>query len=103
MAKQSASRNRITQPRIDRLRPLGSDWEWQMRAACRSTDSAVFFPPTGEGLRARRLRESKAKAVCGRCPVRRACLEQALAVGEPYGVWGGLAESERRAVTAVSA
>ena len=103
MAKQSASRNRITQPRIDRLRPLGSDWEWQMRAACRSTDSAVFFPPTGERVRARLLRESKAKAVCGGCPVRRPCLEQALAVGEPYGVWGGFAESERRAMTAVSA
>ncbi|EME23103.1 WhiB family transcriptional regulator [Rhodococcus triatomae BKS 15-14] len=96
-------RNRITLPRVDRLRPIGTEWEWQMQAACRSTDSAVFFSPTGEGLRARRARESRAKAVCGGCPVRKPCLEQALAVGEPYGVWGGLAESERRAVAAVSA
>jgi WhiB family redox-sensing transcriptional regulator len=29
------------------------------------------------------------------CPVVRQCLDHALAVREPYGVWGGLTEDER--------
>lgn len=30
-----------------------------------------------------------------RCPVRAECAAHALAVREPYGVWGGLTEDER--------
>jgi WhiB family redox-sensing transcriptional regulator len=32
---------------------------------------------------------ARAKAICAECPVRRACLDAALARREPYGVWGG--------------
>ena len=32
---------------------------------------------------------ARAKAICAECPVRRACLDGALARREPYGVWGG--------------
>ena len=31
----------------------------------------------------------RAKALCGACPVRRACLAAALERAEPWGVWGG--------------
>ena len=31
----------------------------------------------------------RAKALCGGCPVRGACLAGALDRGEPWGVWGG--------------
>ncbi len=30
-----------------------------------------------------------AKSLCGPCPLREACLTQALQRGEPWGVWGG--------------
>jgi hypothetical protein len=33
-----------------------------------------------------------------RCPVRAECATHALAVREPYGVWGGLTEDEREAM-----
>jgi WhiB family redox-sensing transcriptional regulator len=33
--------------------------------------------------------------MCRRCPVIDECRSHALEVGEPYGVWGGLSESER--------
>ncbi len=34
-------------PRPPELRPIGTEWEWQLGAACRGADSDVFFaPPT---------------------------------------------------------
>ncbi len=36
-----------------------------------------------------------AKQVCRGCPVLEQCRRHALAVQEPYGVWGGLSEGER--------
>jgi len=41
-------------------------------------------------------RESRAKAICATCPVREPCLEYAIRIREPHGIWGGLSESERR-------
>jgi WhiB family redox-sensing transcriptional regulator len=76
-------------------------WEygWQWRAACRGEDAALFFPPAREEGRDERLiRERQAKAICATCPVRVECLEYALRTREPYGIWGGLNEAERRYV-----
>ncbi len=55
----------------------------------------MFFHPDGERGRARMQREQRAKEMCRRCPVIEECRSHALDVGEPYGVWGGLSESER--------
>jgi WhiB family redox-sensing transcriptional regulator len=33
--------------------------------------------------------------MCRRCPVMAQCRAHALEVGESYGIWGGLSESER--------
>lgn len=71
-------------------------YDWQRHAACRTVDSAVFFGPAGERGNSRQQREQRAKTICADCPVRQACLQHALAVSEPYGVWGGLTEQERR-------
>lgn len=71
---------------------------WQLRAACRGPRSTVFFPPTtGERRDEREARESKAKRICAECAVRAECLDYALAIREPHGVWGGLNEHERAA------
>jgi WhiB family redox-sensing transcriptional regulator len=58
-------------------------------------DSALFFHPEGERGPARSDREARAKQVCATCPVVAECRVHALAVQEPYGVWGGLSEAER--------
>ena len=55
----------------------------------------MFFHPDGERGRARMQREQRAKEMCRQCPVIQECRSHALEVGEPYGVWGGLSESER--------
>ncbi|MBE8478305.1 WhiB family transcriptional regulator [Streptomyces justiciae] len=78
------------------LRPLLTDWQWQQRAACRGMSSATFFSPPGERGRARRVREERARAICGRCEVVDICAATALKQGETYGVWGGLSDDERR-------
>ncbi len=44
----------------------------------------------------REKRESKAKAVCNGCPVRDECLIEAKEIAEPFGIWGGLNEVERK-------
>ncbi|HKG52476.1 MAG TPA: WhiB family transcriptional regulator [Actinomycetales bacterium] len=77
--------------------PVADVWEWQYQGACRRVDPAVFFHPEGERGPARRRRDEAAKAVCATCPVVRECREHALAVREPYGVWGGMTEQEREA------
>jgi WhiB family redox-sensing transcriptional regulator len=70
-------------------------WEWQLQGACRSSDPSLFFHPEGERGPRRAGREAAAKAVCATCPVLAACRAHALAVREPYGVWGGLSEHDR--------
>ncbi|MBI3214412.1 MAG: WhiB family transcriptional regulator [Mycobacterium sp.] len=70
-------------------------WEWQVHGNCRGVDSSVFFSPDGERGRARAKRERRAKELCRTCPVIAQCRAHALSVNEPFGVWGGLSESER--------
>ena len=72
---------------------------WQFRAACRGEDSALFFAPNYfEKREQKNARETRARAICARCEVREVCLEYALGIREPHGIWGGLNESERRAI-----
>jgi WhiB family redox-sensing transcriptional regulator len=61
-------------------------------------DSAVFFHPDGERNPSRSRRTAQAKAVCNSCPVIDMCREFALETREPFGVWGGLGETERRMI-----
>ncbi|MUL84762.1 WhiB family transcriptional regulator [Mycobacterium sp. CBMA247] len=75
--------------------PNADHWDWQMRAQCRGADLSVFFAPEGERGRARLARERRAKALCVDCPVLAQCRGHALAIAEPFGVWGGLSEGER--------
>jgi len=77
------------------------DTAWQAKAACRGPQAAVFFPPTHPERKDERAeREERAKAICASCAVRKACLEYALEIREPHGIWGGLNELERKAVLA---
>ena len=72
--------------------------DWRARAACRGSDPELFFP-TAESGPVRAGQVAAAKAVCARCPVRAACLAEALA-RIPYGIAGGLTEYERRRLRA---
>lgn len=70
---------------------------WRADAACQGATAGHFYPPSITETRdERRRREDAARALCGQCPVQVSCLEYALYVHEPYGIWGGLTEVERR-------
>lgn len=69
---------------------------WEERAACRTLDPALFYPAKGDTVQAER-----ARAACGRCPVREACLastladEKRLRPSDRDGIRGGLDGRER--------
>ena len=60
-------------------------WEWQYQG-----------PPEGDRGSTGRRRAANAKAICATCPVIEQCREYALRAQEPYGIWGGMTEEERR-------
>ncbi len=69
---------------------MTTNQEWRQEALCAQTDPEVFFPekgkPTGPALR-----------VCAGCPVRAACLADALARRDTtFGVLGGTTPRQRR-------
>ncbi|MGH3496796.1 MAG: WhiB family transcriptional regulator [Nocardioidaceae bacterium] len=80
--------------------PLMDVYEWQYSGSCMKADPEVFFSPESERGPRRRARENAAKSYCARCPVIDQCLRHALAVKEPYGVWGGLTTGERAGLAA---
>ena len=86
---------------VSRLPPAIVDhWDWQRLSACRDMDLAMFFHPDGERDPARSRRATAAKLVCATCPVIAECRNWARSVGEPYGIWGGESEDERRVLLA---
>lgn len=68
--------------------------DWWQAAACRSADPDIFFPVSTHGPGRHDI--ARAKEVCAGCPVRRQCLQFALATHQVHGVWGGTTEEERR-------
>ena len=72
--------------------------EWSDRAACLSSEPEQFFPVGGAS--AAGWETVAAKQVCAGCSVLVECRDYALATRQPFGVWGGLDEQERRAVLA---
>lgn len=73
---------------------------WQRQAKCKGALAEAFYPPVRvETKDERDYREARAKKICSNCPVAEQCLAHALANRETHGIWGGLNEAERRALT----
>lgn len=71
--------------------------DWRQSAACRSMAPAVFYPEKTDAAG-----RSKALAICARCTVRDACLDEALtqSVHLDQGIRAGLSAIERRRMRA---
>jgi WhiB family transcriptional regulator, redox-sensing transcriptional regulator len=63
--------------------------DWYRDAACRGHDVELFYSEEREDV-------LRALRICGGCPVRDACREQAMAEREFFGVWGGMPGQYRR-------
>ena len=72
--------------------------EWSDRAACLAAEPEQFFPVGGSA--AATWESRTAKQVCAQCDVLVECRDYALETRQPFGVWGGLDEEERRALLA---
>ncbi len=70
---------------------------WRSLAECQGESAVYFFAPSHfERKPEKDRREGAARALCRRCQVRQECLEYAMAVEEPHGIWGGLNELQRK-------
>lgn len=77
-----------------RLEPYGAGDgadTWRDRALCREVDPEMFFPEQGEPA-------TLARRICRRCPVRGACLDDAIEAGEKFGIWGGMSIKDRKVI-----
>lgn len=68
---------------------LGAEPQWRELALCVETDPEVFFPEKGGSTQ-------PARRTCALCDVWSECLAWSLATGQTHGIWGGVAEKERR-------
>lgn len=70
---------------------LAAPAAWTIDAACGEVgDTNAFFPAKGQ--------TSPLRHLCFDCPVQYECLNDSLAVGDEYGVWGGTRVRTRRAL-----
>lgn len=73
---------------------------WRDHAACKGVDTDLFYPSEHDDRDLRqhaRVVYTAARQICMACPVRAACLDDALAAGEvSYGMRGGMSPTERR-------
>lgn len=82
---------------IFRHRHTTTDHNWRAEAICAQVgDHELWYPTIGQSTTA-------AKRVCGGCPVRVACLDDALRTGDRHGIRGGLTATERARTTTTAA
>lgn len=58
--------------------------DWRAKANCRGADPELFHPHRGYSFAV-----SPGYTLCAACPVRRACLQEAIDNDERHAIWGG--------------
>ena len=84
-AKKAVREATVLLPLVGRDDPRA----WIRNALCAQIDPEIFFPEKGGSTR-------EAKAICATCDVQVECLDDAIANGERFGIWGGVSERTRR-------
>jgi WhiB family redox-sensing transcriptional regulator len=80
-------------PDIDDRTARPAPGDWVDEAACRDKPAEWWFSERQDVA-------AIGKAICHTCPVELACLQHAVRVGEPHGIWGGKSERARRRIRA---
>lgn len=82
------------------LQFTGERDDWRDRAACLEVGGDLFYP-YGDEQAASYADLEGALSICERCPVKAACLEQAMQdecgkpLGGRHGIWGGKTAQDR--------
>jgi hypothetical protein len=71
--------------------------DWRDQAACRGHKTPDIFFATGNTT-ASYIQLAQAQDTCNACPVKADCRETAITARDPYGMWGGQTQDERRAL-----
>jgi WhiB family transcriptional regulator, redox-sensing transcriptional regulator len=67
-----------------------------IKLPCAEHDPALWYP---EGTPSEAWETARvARALCMTCPLRKMCRDYALGTHEPYGIWGGLTETNRHTI-----
>ena len=74
------------------FRPKG-DQDWAQSAECAKPGKPLMFPHERDAVGVQLALDT-----CAACPVRQACLDEALGRNESFGIWGGMTTEERRAL-----
>lgn len=87
---EGAAFGRCSGRRMQRVRGEALSAAWRDLAACRGrADLFVVDDPSAAAV-------SEMKSICAVCPVRAACRKHSVKAREPWGVWGGMTERERK-------
>lgn len=79
-------------PSVAEIHDAGGTPEWREKAACQGVDTRLFYPEK------QMLVSAKVKAICYGCPVRAACLYEAISRNDKHGMWGGVTPKSRRTI-----
>ena len=71
--------------------------DWRGRAECRDDPTPDLWHPSSDA-KTNRAHIEMAKARCRPCPVRDACLAEAISDPDITGIWGGTTATERAAL-----
>lgn len=72
--------------------------DWRDRAACRDEDPYLFHAPEDESPSQKRYRIAHALKACAGCPVKDACLRDAIEKRDAWGIRGGLLPDQVKAI-----
>lgn len=64
--------------------------EWREQAACKGMPVRWWYPEVGG------IADSRPRELCAGCPVRQECLEDAIRLGDAFGIRAGMSERQRR-------
>lgn len=76
---------------------LPRNWVEQSKCAKQGKPTSFFYPPGKFGKMFDKFM-AEIREYCESCPVKKECLDFAMASKREQGVWGGFSESERRAM-----
>lgn len=67
--------------------------DWTDEAKCKGSSTEAFYPDQGSHA-------TDVKKFCSDCPVRKQCLEAALATppNNDFGIWGGTSAPQRKKI-----